>query len=235
MAKASTTRQRKITTSDRIKDLILADGLRQGDLLPTEGELCDRLGVSRSNLREAIRTLSTLDIVDVRHGHGTYVGQMSLNALVEALVFRGVLSPGADLHALKDVVEVRRALDHGMSEQIVESLRGSANPDLSGLVDEMVAMARQGQTFPQQDRAFHTGLLARLDNSLVGQLVTAFWDVHTAVLPKLNVAVAADLEQTARAHGRMLKAAESGDTAAFHEAITAHYEPIMRALERTDV
>lgn len=223
---------RKVTTSDRIKDLILCDGLRPGDLLPTEGELCTRLGVSRSNVREAIRKLSTLDIVDVRHGHGTYVGEMTLDALVEALVFRGVLSPGDDLDALRDVVEVRKALDHGMSEQIVHVLNGTENSELKDLVDEMTALAADGKTFPQQDRAFHTGLLAKLGNSLVGQLVAAFWDVHTAVLPKLNVAVAADLEQTARAHGLMLEAAESGDAEAFRAAITAHYEPIMRALEQ---
>ncbi|TNM53046.1 FadR/GntR family transcriptional regulator [Brevibacterium sediminis] len=223
---------RKVTTSDRIKDLILSDGLHPGDLLPTEGELCTRLGVSRSNVREAIRKLSTLDIVDVRHGHGTYVGEMTLDALVEALVFRGVLSPGDDLDALRDVVEVRKALDHGMSEQIVHALNGTENSELKDLVDEMTALAADGKTFPQQDRAFHTGLLAKLGNSLVGQLVAAFWDVHTAVLPKLNVAVAADLEQTARAHGLMLEAAESGDAEAFRAAITAHYEPIMRALEQ---
>ncbi|WP_167193860.1 FadR/GntR family transcriptional regulator [Brevibacterium pigmentatum] len=223
---------RKVTTSDRIKGLILSDGLRPGDLLPTEGELCTRLGVSRSNVREAIRKLSTLDIVDVRHGHGTYVGEMTLDALVEALVFRGVLSPGDDLGALRDVVEVRKALDHGMSEQIVDALRGTSNPDLHSLVDKMTALAAAGKTFPRQDRAFHTGLLAKLGNSLVGQLVAAFWDVHTAVLPKLNVAVASDLEQTAQAHGLMLEAAESGDAEAFRAAITAHYEPIMRALEQ---
>ncbi|MEY8569610.1 FadR/GntR family transcriptional regulator [Brevibacterium linens] len=223
---------RKVTTSDRIKDLILSDGLRPGDLLSTEGELCSRLGVSRSNVREAIRKLSTLDIVDVRHGHGTYVGEMTLDALVEALVFRGVLSPGDDLDALRDVVEVRKALDHGMSEQIVDALKGTENSELKALVDEMTALAAAGKTFPQQDRAFHTGLLAKLGNSLVGQLVAAFWDVHTAVLPKLNVAVASDLEQTAQAHGLMLEAAESGDAEAFRAAITAHYEPIMRALEQ---
>lgn len=223
---------RKTTTSDRIKDLILADGLRPGDLLPTEGELCTRLGVSRSNVREAIRKLSTLDIVDVRHGHGTYVGEMSLDALVEALVFRGVLSPGDDLRALRDVVEVRAALDFGMSEAIVRSLQGTTNPELSALVDDMVAMAKDGQSFPQQDRAFHAGLLSALENSLVGQLVAAFWDVHTAVLPRLNVAVTADLEQTAKAHGQMLEAAQAGDVEAFHAAITVHYEPIARALDR---
>lgn len=223
---------RKMTTSDRIKDLILSDGLRPGDLLPTEGELCERLGVSRSNVREAIRKLSTLDIVDVRHGHGTYVGEMSLDALVEALVFRGVLSPGDDLRALRDVVEVRAALDFGMSEAIVKSLQGTTNPKLSALVDDMVTMALEGKSFPQQDRAFHTGLLEALDNSLVGQLVAAFWDVHTAVLPRLNLAVAADLEQTARAHGQMLEAAQAGDVEAFHAAIAVHYEPIARALDR---
>ncbi|WP_240516266.1 FadR/GntR family transcriptional regulator [Brevibacterium aurantiacum] len=243
MARTSTTSQRvaatgygdihrKTTTSDRIKDLILSDGLRPGDLLPTEGELCERLGVSRSNVREAIRKLSTLDIVDVRHGHGTYVGEMSLDALVEALVFRGVLSPGDDLRALRDVVEVRQALDFGMSEAIVKGLQGTTNPELSALVDDMVAMAKEGRSFPQQDRAFHTGLLSALDNSLVGQLVAAFWDVHTAVLPRLNVAVAADLEQTAKAHGEMLEAAQDGDVEAFHAAITVHYDPIARALDR---
>ena len=222
---------RRTTTADQIKDFILGEGLRPGDPLPTETALCERLAVSRSSVREAIRTLSTLDIVEVRHGHGTFVGHMSLDALVESLVFRGVLSPGDDLRALRDVVEVRQALDLAMAERIVDSLAGTTYPDLHALVDEMVAAAGEGRSFATQDRAFHTGLLARLDNSLVGQLVAAFWDVHTAVIPKLGISVAADLVQTARAHGEMISAAEAGDVAAFRAAVLSHYEPIDRALE----
>ncbi|MFJ8924183.1 FadR/GntR family transcriptional regulator [Streptomyces sp. NPDC102415] len=221
---------RRATTTGQIKDFILAEGLRPGDLLPTETELCERLGVSRSSVREAVRTLSTLGIVDVRHGHGTYVGAMSLDALVEMLVFRGVLSPGDDLRALRDVVEIRQVLDHGMAERIVASLAGTSNPGLHALVDEMVAEAAEGRAFPEQDRAFHTGLLARLDNALVGQLVSAFWEVHTVVVPTLGLSVAADMDQTARAHGLMLDAAEAGDARAFHAAVTSHYDPIGKAL-----
>ncbi|MCA5892213.1 GntR family transcriptional regulator [Isoptericola sp. NEAU-Y5] len=221
---------RRATTADQIKDFILREGLRPGDPLPTEAELCGHLGVSRSSVREAIRTLSTLHIVEVRHGHGTFVGDMSLDALVEALVFRGVLSPGDDLRALRDVVEVRQALDCAMAGRIVASLAGTSNPELHALVDEMVAAAAEGRSFPKQDRAFHTALLARLDNSLVGQLVAAFWDVHTAVVPRLGLSVAADLDKTARAHGLMLDAAEAGDVDAFLAAVVDHYEPIDRAL-----
>lgn len=220
-----------VTVADRIKDFILSEGLQPGDLLPTENDLCQQLGVSRSSVREAVRNLSTLGIVDVRHGYGTFVGEMSLDALVETLVFRGVLSPGDDLSALKDVVEVRQALDQGLASQIVASLTGTVNPKLQGLVDEMVALATEGKTFPQHDRAFHTGLLEQLDNSLVGQLVTAFWDVHTTVVPKLGLSVASDLEQTARSHGLMLEAAQNGDVEAFREAIASHYDPIQRALD----
>lgn len=222
---------RRATTADQIKDYILTQGLRPGDVLPTETELCENLGVSRSSVREAIRTLSTLDIVEVRHGRGTFVGNMSLDAMVESLVFRGVLIPGDDLQALREVVEVRQALDMSMAERIVDGLRGTADPNLHALVEQMVQSAREGQTFPKQDRHFHTELLEHVGNSLVGQLVTAFWDVHTAVMPRLGLSLPADLEQTAQAHGDMLRAAEAGDVEAFRAAVVDHYAPLQRALD----
>ena len=100
-----TARMRRSTAADEIKKLILTRNLKPGDLLPTEPELCETLDVSRSSVREAIRTLATLDIVDVRHGHGTYVGAMSLDPMVEALVFRGVLSPDQQPAGIPDGYE----------------------------------------------------------------------------------------------------------------------------------
>jgi len=222
---------RRASTADQIKEYILTEGLHPGDHLPTESELCERLGVSRSSVREAIQTLSTLDIVEVRHGRGTFVGQMSLDALVEALVFRGVLSPGDDLQALREVLEIRQALELSMAERIVTAMLGTDNPTLHDLVDQMVASASAGETFAVQDRLFHAELLGHVDNSLVGQLVIAFWDVHTAVLPRLGLSLPADLGQTARAHRDMLEAAEAGDVDAFRAAVVDHYAPLQRILD----
>jgi hypothetical protein len=222
---------RKVTTSDRIKDLILADGLRPGDLLPTEGELCSRLGVSQVE-----REGSHPQAHDPRHrrrpSRSRHLRRPDvLDALVEALVFRGVLSPGDDLYALRDVVEVRKALDHGMSEQIVDALdRAPRTPNSRPWSTRWSPWPPTARPSRSRTAPSTPACSRQLGNSLVGQLVAAFWDVHTAVLPKLNVAVASDLEQTARAHGLMLEAAESGDAEAFRTAINAHYEPIMRAL-----
>jgi len=222
---------RRSTTADQIKQLILARSLRPGDPLPTEAELCETLDVSRSSVREAIRTLSTLDIVDVRHGHGTYVGGMSLDPMVETLVFRGILSPEGSLTALREVVEVRLALDLSMAERVVEAgPMAEEHADLHELVDEMVDKAARGEYFLEADRAFHTKLFDSTGNHLLGQLVGAFWDVHTAVLPQLQIAQPDDIHKTAKAHGDMLEAVRRGDVDAYRRAVVDHYAPLQRVL-----
>src|SRR5690625_3907158 len=74
--------------AEQILTLIHARGLRVGDSMPTELELIEELSVSRNSIREAVRSLRALGIVDIRHGHGTFVGEAPLHALSPALTFR---------------------------------------------------------------------------------------------------------------------------------------------------
>lgn len=224
-------RSRTSDAAARIKDLVLARRLRPGDALPTETELTETLGVSRSSVREAVRTLTALGIVDVRHGHGTFVGEMSLDALVETLAFRGALQPGDDLRALREVVEVREALDAAMAERLAEAARGTHDTGLWSLVATMEEAGCGGEVFAAADRAFHTALHARTGNSLVGPLAGAFWDVHTTVVAHLGVHLPDDLAQTARAHREMLAAVEAGDAPGYREAVRRHYAPLVGALD----
>lgn len=222
--------QRLRSTIQAVKELILDQGLKPGDPLPTEAQLVDLLDVSRGNLREAVRTLVALDILEVRHGTGTFVGQMSLRPLVEGLAFRGVVAPGQDFEALRQIVEVRIGLDQTLAPVVVERMNAVAAEELAALCDAMTAQSDRNETFAADDRAFHLALASLLGNELYGELVGAFWDVHTQLAPRLGVPTPRDLHDTVAAHRAMLDAAVAGDVDAYRQAVENHYTPLLRVL-----
>lgn len=217
-----------------IKNYIITNGLQPGDILPTETELCELLGASRSSIREAMRALATLEITEVHHGKGTFVGPMTLDPMVQLVVFRGVVKNHNSIGTLRDIVKVRQSLDIAEADRIVAALKNSSNPELWELVHGMEVRAEKGQTFPEEDRAFHTEIISRLGNPLMTQLVGAFWDIHSGVLPQLGLHLPKNLVPTARAHGDMLYAAESGDADSWRTSVIAHYEPLLAALEAAE-
>lgn len=225
-------RQTSWSTAEAIKGYIRDHGLTSGEPLPTETELCEVLGVSRSSVREAIRTLASLDIVQVRHGYGTYVGGLSLAPLVSGLVFRGSLNQDGTFGTLREVLQVRIALDLGVADELAGHYRGTTNSALRALVTQMRTRSRDGESFAEQDGEFHRQLLAPLDNTLVRQLVAAFWEVHTNVVPMLGIPRAADIDSTVEAHDEMLDALEAGDAEAYEQAVLRHYAPLRNAIDQ---
>ncbi len=223
---------RGLSTVEAIKSYILERGLQPGDTLPTENQLCTELGVSRSSVREAIRTLVSLDIVDVQHGRGTSVGQLSLSPLINGLVFRSLLNHDGACTTLLEVVELRESLDIALTDQLVSAYAGARHVQLHRLAADMKTLADNGESFMETDCAFHTVLLGGLGNRLIQQLVAALWEVHTSVVPQLGIAQPADIVNTVAAHADMLEALEAGDADAYRRAVGQHYEPLRRSIER---
>lgn len=219
------------STVDAICDYIRDHRLDPGSPLPTEGVLCDELGVSRSSVREAVRVLATLDIVEVRHGRGTFVGRLSLAPLVSGLVFRGSLREDGGHRTLREVVDVRQALDLMVVDELIGHYAGTTNESLRSLVAEMAELHGRGESFRDADERFHAELLSVVDNRIVRQLVSAFWTVHTDLVPLIGIAQGPDLDATVRAHGAILDALEAGDAEAYSRAVHAHYAPLRRTIE----
>lgn len=223
---ASTTQQ----AVEGIKKFIRNNALKPGDSLPTESELCEELGSSRSSVREAIRILTTLDIVDVRHGTGTFVSGTSLNALVQGLIFRATLDADDNLETLRNVVEIRQAIDLAIGQEIIAKLESSKLEQLSSIVDKMSAKRKQGLNFAEEDREFHQVLLSEIDNPIIRELNDTFWQVHMNVIPLRKLEEPQDFSRTVRAHQDIVDALQNNDLKKYQESVLRHYEPLLTSL-----
>ncbi|MFI6760107.1 GntR family transcriptional regulator [Micromonospora pisi] len=151
----------------KIKEMIVSGELRPGDRLPKEADLADRLGLSRNSLREAVKALSVIRVLDVRQGDGTYVTSLDPGLLLDAMSFV------VDFHrddTVLQFLEVRRILEPAaaamaaqrMTEQEIATLRTL----LDGLggeptIDALVA----------NDLEFHRQIAAGAGNDVLCSLI----------------------------------------------------------------
>lgn len=227
-------RQEPASATTALKNLIVERSLMPGDPLPPETELADLLGFSRPSLREAIRSLVALDILQVRHGRGTYVGAMSLQPMVDTMVFRGVLTADDGYTTLREVVQLRTTLDLAMAEEVVAHLGGTQDDRLLDLTAQMKESATRGETFEVADRAFHLALTECQSNALFKGMVGALWDIHSMTSPRLGLPSSRDMLDTANAHTALLERAFARDVEGYRAAVLAHYEPLLRVLQRKE-
>jgi DNA-binding FadR family transcriptional regulator len=213
------------TIQEYIKQYIIEHRLHPGSPLPGETEIASELQVSRNAVREAIKVLQTLGIVETRHGQGTFVGDLSLQALVAGLSFRVLFDAPKNLRMLRELLQVRQILECSLVAQLPEVTTPAHLADLRVLLAEMAARGARDEMFPEQDRAFHEVLYRPLGNSLVIQLIQAFWDVFHAVRSQLP-GLGEHPMVTVKDHQRIVDALASGDGAAAAEAMAAHFAGI---------
>ncbi|GGL68817.1 transcriptional regulator [Streptomyces fumigatiscleroticus] len=210
----------------QVVQLILDRGLRAGAALPTETELMGALGVSRNSVREALKALQALDIVDIRHGYGTYVGQASLTPLVDGLTFRALVRHEDDTGALAEILQIREVLEEGLIRRIA-GLLGEADLDrLEAVVTRMERAGRAGRPFPELDRQFHELLYAPLGNALVPQLLGAFWTVFRRVAGARGWTDDPAPEVTVRRHRDIVTALRARDLEGAQRAMAVHFRGI---------
>lgn len=154
---------------DGIKQMILDGLLGPGDRLPAEKELAGTLGVSRGSLREGVRALGTLGILDSRHGDGTYVTTLDPARLLAPVSFVADLQHDAEFHAVRRLLETEAAglaalhIDDDDVEQARAALDESARAlSADPLDDERLAAA---------DVAFHAVIARASGNSVLAALI----------------------------------------------------------------
>jgi GntR family transcriptional repressor for pyruvate dehydrogenase complex len=162
--------ERVSVTSDvieKVKEMILSGELQPGTKLPRENELARRLSVSRSSLREAVRALAALNVIDVRQGDGTYVTSLTPEVLLEVIGF------GIDLvtdPSLLEVFEVRRFLETAATAAAASSITEEGLAELRNCMERM-AHAESVEDLVHVDEEFHRIVAEATGNSVLVALM----------------------------------------------------------------
>jgi DNA-binding FadR family transcriptional regulator len=218
-------RSRSEDVQDRIKQLILARRLAPGDPLPTETELVQLCDISRASVREALKALQAMRIVDIRHGFGTYVGSLSLEPLVEGIAFRAAVRHHQGEASLYELMEVREAMEAGLIGAVAGTLPPDNLAELKAIVGTMEKEASVGAVAPGTDRAFHLALYRTLDNHLLSEVLDAFWAALYRVRTELDDSHA-DPQTTWKQHLAIVVALEAGDRQGATETMHRHFDDL---------
>ena len=212
---------------DALKAHIVEQGLRPGDMLEPEGRIAERLGVSRVTVREAVKALSSLGILESRRGSGVFVREFSFDAVLDALPY-GLLT---DLRRLDEVLEIRRLLEVGLIDRAVADLAPARLAELRAVVARMWTHVDDPDALAADDRAFHRALLADLGNETVLKLLDVFWRAFRTAVERVDLRTA-DPARTIEDHAAIVEAIGSGDAEGARGALERHYQGIAGRLRR---
>lgn len=215
------------SVQDAIRSYILDNHLRAGDALPPEGDLARRLGVSRNSVREGVKAMESLGILETRRGSGLYVRAFSFEPLLKNLPY-GLLF---DVRELAELLEIRRALETGLIAATMATMPPKAVQAMAGVVEAMEQRARQGESFPEEDRRFHQILFEPLDNQMLLKLLDVFWLTFREASRHTDIDNPDPLS-TYRDHAAIAAAVAAGHVPEAREALDRHYAGLTRRLEQ---
>jgi DNA-binding FadR family transcriptional regulator len=216
---------------EAVKEIIVGRGLAAGDPLPTESELMQELDIGRNSVREALKALQAVGIVDIRHGFGMFVGRMSLAGLVDELAFHSRITLQNGKNHLAHLIEIRELLESGLVERLIELGQEADLTPIADVIARMEAEAEAGLVSPETDRLFHDLLYRPLGNPLVSQLLGAFWDVYYQLRDRIGAPDEPPGDVVKR-HRDIYTAVLAGDRAAAVAAVHAHFQGVRNRVSR---
>ena len=197
--------------------LIRGGSLQHGDRLPSERVLAEQFKVSRSSVREALRSLELQGLVVSRRGSGTYINTGDLNSVLALIA--SSLSSGAD--TLRDIFEMR----HLLEPQIAFLAAQKADPQellqMEEILEEQGRQIARGETGVNADTDFHFALAVATHNSAMVKVVSAVEDILRRSRDQ-SLQEPGRPQRSLASHRQILEMLQAGDKHAARQAMEHH-------------
>lgn len=206
-----------------IKSMIVSGELKPGQRLPPEKELSTRLGLSRNSLREAVKSLEIIRVLDVRRGDGTYVTSLEPRLLLEAMAFV------VDLHqdaSVIEIFEVRRVLEPfaaGLAAAAISDTQLAALAANLAQVDDLTPL----EQLVTHDLEFHQLIADASGNTYIASLLESMSSATVRARIWRGITQDHATEHTLQEHAAILAALRDHDTERATTAAADHIHGIV--------
>lgn len=201
-----------------IRSYIIRNELKAGDLLPTEQNMCQMLGVSRNVLREAIKSMELMGMIQSIPGRGTMIKEFNLDFIFQNVLFFTV---GDEMKSIQEMLNIRKNIELCYMREAFLALSTEDIVAIRECYESIKSKWQQRIFFHADDKEFHMTLFKHLKNSVLDSLLQAIW----AVDEKFQIEEKSKhLDNTIAKHEAIVVALEQHDYDAFAKAMEAHFD-----------
>lgn len=212
--------------AERILQMLLDKELKPGDKLPPERELATGMGVGRPALREALRALSLINVIEIRQGAGAYVTDLDTTQLVQHLNFVFSL----DDSAIMDLFDARNIVEVGIIELAAQRIQDSEILELEASLEKSVQTMDDPEAFLQADLELHL-LIARIArNPVMYRFMESIQELGLASRRRTGHLVGVT-DQSVADHRKIVDALKARDPRLAREAMWQHLNNVKKKLE----
>ncbi|MDM8101285.1 FadR/GntR family transcriptional regulator [Oceanobacillus oncorhynchi] len=206
---------------DRIKTYILENKLKENDKLPTEKEFIAKLQVSRTVVREALRSLESIGILKIKPGGGVFVGDSDFRSI------KSILKHHYEAHGVKirELVEIRKILELGALRLIIEKNLDVDFDYLESLNQEYYQAITHNWDTKKYDQLFHQHIIREADNETFYNFTEVIQEYFSLVKIDLMQSKK-DLLASYKEHSEILAGLKNKNLEYSHKIMSVHFEPI---------
>lgn len=203
---------------EKIKQMIVAGELRPGDKLPKERDLAERLGLSRNSLREAVRALTLIRVLETRQGDGTYVTSLEPHILLDVMSFAIELSHD---RSVLQLLEVRRVLEPAATAMAATRITEEELAKAHARLDDL-RLDAPVEVLVDADLDFHRIIVKASGNPVLATLVERITSQTVRARQWRAVTDENVFKRMQREHQAIYNALEAGDAELARAAATVH-------------
>jgi GntR family galactonate operon transcriptional repressor len=205
-----------------LADRIVAGELAAGAPLPGEPVLCERFGVSRITVREAVKALEAMRLVEVRQGAGTTVRPRGEWNLLDPTVLAALVAHDDDLGVLDEIIALRRELEGAMAGRAAARLDEPHRATLAGLLAQLDAATDDPDQYLDLDVTFHDVIMSASQSPLSRAIITALNTQAFGSGPYIGKPTTTDRVKSNAGHHEIFEALTTGNGEAASRAMNEH-------------